>query len=105
MDHPLLQLVSVMEHTVGQRQFPDPEKYREILVKLFHVPAEEVDAAIDALAQRTAAIAPELLAQSKRIINESIELKGRPALQTFAVKANAAARREILVSEEERSND
>jgi enoyl-CoA hydratase len=69
------------------------------------LPAEALDAAIDALAERTAAIAPALLAQSKRIINESIELKGRPALQTFAVKANAAARREILVSEEERSND
>lgn len=69
------------------------------------LPAEALDAAIDALAERTAAIAPELLAQSKRIINESVELKGRPTLQTFAVKANAAARREILVSEEERSND
>ena len=55
MDHPLLQLVSVMEHTVGQRQFPDPEKYREILVKLFHVPAEEVDERFrrDAEASRT----------------------------------------------------
>src|SRR3546814_464431 len=42
LDHPLLQLVSVMEHTVGQRQFPDAEKYREMLVKLFHVPADQV---------------------------------------------------------------
>lgn len=55
MDHPLLQLVSVMEHTVGQRQFPDPEKYREILVKLFHVPADKVDERFrrDAEASRT----------------------------------------------------
>ncbi len=55
MDHPLLQLVSVMEHTVGQRQFPNPEKYREILVKLFHVPAGEVDERFrrDAEASRT----------------------------------------------------
>jgi len=55
MDHPLLQLVSVMEHTVGQRQFPDPERYREVLTKLFHVPADEVDQRFrrDAEASRT----------------------------------------------------
>lgn len=55
MDHPLLQLVSVMEHTVGQRQFPDPEKYREVLVKLFHVPEDQVDERFrrDAEASRT----------------------------------------------------
>jgi alpha-D-ribose 1-methylphosphonate 5-triphosphate diphosphatase len=55
MDHPLLQLVSVMEHTVGQRQFPAPEKYREILVKLFHVPEDKVDERFrrDAEASRT----------------------------------------------------
>jgi alpha-D-ribose 1-methylphosphonate 5-triphosphate diphosphatase len=55
MDHPLLQLVSVMEHTVGQRQFPDAEKYREILVKLFHVPEDKVEERFrrDAEASRT----------------------------------------------------
>ena len=55
MDHALLQLVSVMEHTVGQRQFPDPEKYREVLVKLFHVPEDQVDERFkrDAEASRT----------------------------------------------------
>lgn len=55
MDHPLLQLVSVMEHTVGQRQFPDAAKYREILVKLFHVPADRVEERFrrDAEASRT----------------------------------------------------
>ena len=55
LDHPLLQLVSVMEHTVGQRQFPDPEKYREVLTKLFHVPADQVDERFrrDAEASRT----------------------------------------------------
>jgi alpha-D-ribose 1-methylphosphonate 5-triphosphate diphosphatase len=55
MDHPLLQLVSVMEHTVGQRQFPDPEKYREVLVKLFHIPEDQVDERFrrDAEASRT----------------------------------------------------
>ena len=55
MDHPLLQLVSVMEHTVGQRQFPDPEKYKEVLVKLFHVPEDQVEERFrrDAEASRT----------------------------------------------------
>ena len=55
MDHPLLRLVSIMEHTVGQRQFPDAEKYREILIKLFHVPPEQVDERFrrDAEASRT----------------------------------------------------
>jgi alpha-D-ribose 1-methylphosphonate 5-triphosphate diphosphatase len=55
MDHPLLRLVSVMEHTVGQRQFPDPEKYRRVLVELFHVPEDEVEERFrrDAEASRT----------------------------------------------------
>jgi len=55
MDNPLLRLVSVMEHTAGQRQFPDPEKYREILVNLFHVPADQIDERFrrDAEASRT----------------------------------------------------
>lgn len=55
MDHPLLQLVSVMEHTVGQRQFPDAERYREILVKLFNVPEDQVEERFrrDAEASRT----------------------------------------------------
>jgi alpha-D-ribose 1-methylphosphonate 5-triphosphate diphosphatase len=44
-----------MEHTVGQRQFPDAEKYREILVKLFHVPEDKVEERFrrDAEASRT----------------------------------------------------
>lgn len=55
LDHRLLQLVSVMEHTVGQRQFPDAEKYRDLLVKVFHVPEDKVDERFkrDAEASRT----------------------------------------------------
>lgn len=55
LDHPLVRLVSVMEHTVGQRQFPDPEKYREILINLFDVPPDKVDERFrrDAEASRT----------------------------------------------------
>jgi len=55
LDHPLLQLISVMEHTVGQRQFPDAAKYKEILVKLFDVPEDKVEERFkrDAEASRT----------------------------------------------------
>jgi len=62
------------------------------------LPADELDAAIESLARRTAAVAPELVAQSKRVVNEAIELMGRPALQKLAVKANAAVRRQLLVT-------
>jgi enoyl-CoA hydratase len=64
------------------------------------LPADELDAALHALARRTAAVAPEILAQSKRVINESIELMGRAALQQLAVKANATVRRQLLVRDE-----
>ena len=63
------------------------------------LPPEDLDAAIEALARRIAGVDPALLAQSKRVINESIELMGRPALQKLAIKANAAARRQMLVRE------
>src|SRR3546814_12749404 len=46
LDHPLLQLVPVMEHTVGQRQFPDAQKYRAMLFQPFHVPANTAEASL-----------------------------------------------------------
>src|SRR3546814_15505211 len=58
LDHPLLQLVSVMEHTVGQRQFPDAEKYREMLVKLFPVPADQVAERFRPAAEASRTFAP-----------------------------------------------
>lgn len=64
------------------------------------LPADALDAAIEALARRTAAVAPELLAASKRVVNEAVERMGRPALQKLAVKANASARRRLLVRED-----
>jgi enoyl-CoA hydratase len=68
------------------------------------LPLDQLDEAIDALAQKMAAVAPELSAQSKRVINESIELMGRPALQKFSVKANAAVRRQLLVDQDDGSD-
>jgi enoyl-CoA hydratase len=57
-------------------------------------PTGELDAAVDDLARRIAAIPSELVSQSKAVINQRIELMGRPALQSFAEHANATARRD-----------
>jgi len=57
-------------------------------------PADELDAATRALARRLAVLPPALLAQSKAIINQSVELMCRSALQSFAEHANATARRD-----------
>ena len=57
-------------------------------------PADELDAAVLDLARRIASIPAELVAQSKAIINQRVELMGRRALQTFAEHANATARRD-----------
>ena len=62
-------------------------------------PESELDDAVDSLARRMAALPPELLAQSKGVINQSIELMGRAQLQSFAVEANATARQNPGVAE------
>lgn len=62
-------------------------------------PDDELDAAVDALVRRMAALPPELLAQSKAVVNEAIELMGRASLQRFATEANATARQSPLVAE------
>jgi enoyl-CoA hydratase len=55
-------------------------------------PEDELDAAVAGLAHRMTLLPPELLAQSKAVVNESIELMGRSRLQRFAIEANASAR-------------
>ena len=62
-------------------------------------PESELDEAVDSLARRMAALPPELLAQSKAVINQSIELMGRAQLQSFGVEANATARKSPGVAE------
>ncbi|MEO8694003.1 MAG: enoyl-CoA hydratase-related protein [Acidimicrobiales bacterium] len=62
-------------------------------------PDEELDDAVDSLARRMAALPAELLAQSKAVINRSVELMGRAQLQSFAAEANAAARQSPGVGE------
>lgn len=70
MDNPLLRLVSIMEHTVGQRQFPDAEKYREVLVKLFHVPEDQVDERFRRDAEASRTFAPTYRAAICRMAHE-----------------------------------
>ena len=48
------------------------------------LPDEELDAGVDDLAGRLAAV-PPLMAESKRVINRAIDLMGRPQLQEYAL--------------------
>ncbi len=53
------------------------------------VPAARLDAHVDALATRIAAIAPDLLACNKRIVNLGLELMGAKTLQRLASENDA----------------
>lgn len=44
VEHPLVQLVSVMDHSPGQRQFAKEEKYREYYIGKYHLSEAEMDA-------------------------------------------------------------
>jgi alpha-D-ribose 1-methylphosphonate 5-triphosphate diphosphatase len=46
VEHPLVQLVSVMDHSPGQRQFAKEEKYREYYMGKYHLSEAEMDAFI-----------------------------------------------------------
>ncbi|WP_339412284.1 alpha-D-ribose 1-methylphosphonate 5-triphosphate diphosphatase [Pseudomonas sp. EA_35y_Pfl2_R5] len=46
VEHPLVQLVSVMDHAPGQRQFAKEDKYREYYMGKYHLSAAEMDAFI-----------------------------------------------------------
>jgi enoyl-CoA hydratase len=62
-------------------------------------PIEDLDEAVDTLARRMAALPPALLAKSKAVVNQSVELLGRASLQNFAAEANAEARQSPEVAE------
>jgi enoyl-CoA hydratase len=53
------------------------------------VPAAKLDEHVDALATRIAAIAPDLLACNKRIVNLGLELMGAKTLQRLASENDA----------------
>lgn len=46
VEHPLVQLVSVMDHSPGQRQFAREDKYREYYMGKYHLSDAEMDAFI-----------------------------------------------------------
>ncbi|MEX6503111.1 alpha-D-ribose 1-methylphosphonate 5-triphosphate diphosphatase [Pseudomonas zhanjiangensis] len=46
VEHPLVQLVSVMDHSPGQRQFAQEAKYREYYMGKYHLSVVEMDAFI-----------------------------------------------------------
>lgn len=46
VEHPLVQLVSVMDHSPGQRQFAKENKYREYYMGKYHLSSAEMDAFI-----------------------------------------------------------
>ncbi len=47
VEHPLVKLVSVMDHSPGQRQFAREDKYREYYMGKYHLSAAEMDAFSD----------------------------------------------------------
>lgn len=55
------------------------------------VPADELDAEVEALAKRIAIIDPEIAAAQKRIVNAAMELAGARTLQKLATEADARA--------------
>ena len=54
-------------------------------------PAEELDAAVDALARRIAAVDQELLSAHKRIVNLALEQMGANTIQRLAAEIDARA--------------
>lgn len=53
------------------------------------VPADELDAHVEALARRIAAVSPDLLACNKRVVNLGLELMGAKTLQRLASELDA----------------
>ncbi|HXQ99294.1 MAG TPA: crotonase/enoyl-CoA hydratase family protein [Pseudomonas sp.] len=54
-------------------------------------PAERIDAEVDQLAHRIAAVDAEILATHKRVVNRQLELAGARTSQRFAVEQDACA--------------
>ncbi len=63
----------------------------EIGLVMKAVPPEQLDAEVDALAQRIALVAPDLLAAHKRVVNLGLELMGALTLQRLAAENDARA--------------
>jgi alpha-D-ribose 1-methylphosphonate 5-triphosphate diphosphatase len=72
VEHPLVQLVSVMDHSPGQRQFSKEEKYREYYMGKYHLSAAEMDAFI----KEQVANSIEYSDRHRRLIVEDCHARG-----------------------------
>ncbi len=63
------------------------------------VPAEELEAEVEALADKMAKIDVDLLAANKRIVNMAMELMGARTMQRMAAERDAIARQSPVVTE------
>jgi alpha-D-ribose 1-methylphosphonate 5-triphosphate diphosphatase len=72
LKHPLVQLVSVMDHSPGQRQFAQEEKYREYYMGKYHLSEAEMDTFI----KEQVANSIEYSARHRRAIVEDCHAHG-----------------------------
>lgn len=63
------------------------------------VPAEELDAAVDDLAEKMAKIPWDLLAANKSIVNKALDLMGRNMMQVIAAETDAVSHQSEIVRE------
>ena len=72
VEHPLVQLVSVMDHSPGQRQFAKEDKYREYYMGKYHLSAAEMDAFV----KEQVANSIEFSDRHRRAIVEDCHVRG-----------------------------
>ena len=63
------------------------------------VPAEELDAAVDDLAEKMAKIPWDMLAANKSIVNKALDLMGRNMMQVIAAETDAVSHQSEIVRE------
>jgi alpha-D-ribose 1-methylphosphonate 5-triphosphate diphosphatase len=73
-DHPSLRLVSVMDHTPGQRQWPDLEKYKAMERKHSKMLDEEIEALLKVQLEQQA----EFAEPNRRVIINECKQRGLP---------------------------
>jgi len=72
VEHPLVQLVSVMDHSPGQRQFAKEDKYREYYMGKYHLSEAEMDAFV----KEQVANSIEFSDRHRRAIVEDCHVRG-----------------------------
>jgi alpha-D-ribose 1-methylphosphonate 5-triphosphate diphosphatase len=74
LDHPRLRLMSIMNHTPGQRQFVDAEKYAEYYRGRFNMTEEELAAFMDKRRQDS----ENFGAANRRYVVDAAQIRGIP---------------------------